>query len=188
VLAAVPHQQHVGVTELGVAVRAALFVVELGLLESTGFPVRPLDFPGDEVFEPAEDGPAVTGRLVGAEAVVGLDLLPTPGAALGGQDSWPEDLLWSGPGDPPPPPTRDQWTISPSWMTKAVRAVCPVPGPQSPPGRAVSSKVAVVTWPSVLASTSFAPQGSELLKETTSPRLRRRTGGVPFWAVLGSAK
>ena len=44
---------------------------------AAGPPARALDHPRDDVLDPAEDGAAPTGRLVGAKAVVRVDVAPT---------------------------------------------------------------------------------------------------------------
>ena len=83
---------------------------------------------------------------------------------------------------------RRHSAILPSSITNAVLASPPAPGPQPPPGRSVSSNVATMKPSSSVASTSSAPQGSASLKAITSSRLSRSSGGVPFWAMLGTAK
>ena len=52
----------------------------------------------------------------------------------------------------------------------------------------MSLKVAVVKSPGPRRATSFAPQGSDLLKRTTSARVSSSISTGPFSAVLGSAK
>jgi hypothetical protein len=86
-LAAVTDQEHVDIGEFGVAVRAAQRALIQGrrLRERAGVPMGVLKSPRDDVLEAAEDGPALAGGLVGAIAVVGLDLGPAPGAGLAGQ-------------------------------------------------------------------------------------------------------
>ena len=108
-------------------------------------PVPALDRPGDQVLEPAEDGALLSGRFVGAEAVVGLDLRAAPGAGLHpaqitgavpvGSLGWVST-------------TRRHSVMWPPWITNAVSAVSPTPAPHSPgPGRSVSTKVAIVKRP-----------------------------------------
>ena len=84
VATAVAYQQHVDVTELGLAVGA---VSRAGLarsltVELPGLPMGAADRPGDHVLEPAEHCPALARRLVGAKPVVRLDRRPAPGAAF----------------------------------------------------------------------------------------------------------
>src|SRR5664279_4118948 len=43
---------------------------------AAGPPARALDHPRDDVLDPAEDGAAPAGRLVGAKAVVRVDVVP----------------------------------------------------------------------------------------------------------------
>src|SRR5205085_11445758 len=45
-------------------------------------PARVLDRARDDVLEPAEDGAAAAGRLVGAKAVLRVDVVPAPDARL----------------------------------------------------------------------------------------------------------
>src|SRR4051794_38941529 len=84
VLAAVPDKEHVGVAELSLAVRAAAgaFVQGGRLGHLACIPVSTLNRPGDDVLQAAEDRAALACGLVGAEAVVRLDLGPAPGATL----------------------------------------------------------------------------------------------------------
>src|SRR5262249_9030245 len=76
VLAAVTDEQYVPLTERRIALRAAqrALVDRRRLGQPTRVPVPSLQRPGDDVLEATEDGPALAGRLVGAEAVVRLDL------------------------------------------------------------------------------------------------------------------
>src|SRR5215207_5617741 len=77
VLAAMADQKHVRVAELGAAVGAAADALVQGgrLGHRPGLPVGALERPRDHVLQPAEDGSPLAGRLVGAIAVVLLDLL-----------------------------------------------------------------------------------------------------------------
>ena len=111
VVAAMADQEHVDVAELGIAVRAArrARVDAGGLGKLAGLPVGALDRPRDDVLEPAEDGAPLAGRLVGAEAVVGLDAASRTtssarrsslGIASAGHE-WPEDSRARGRPDGP---------------------------------------------------------------------------------------
>ncbi len=57
--------------------------------------MRALDRPRDDVLEPAEDGAAPSGRLVGAKAVVRVDVVPAPGARLAVQRTDAEKVVQS---------------------------------------------------------------------------------------------
>ena len=76
VLPAMPDQKDMRLTELGVAVRAVrhALVERRRLGQRPRFPVRALNRPGDQVLEPAEDRTSFSGRFVGAEAIVVLDV------------------------------------------------------------------------------------------------------------------
>src|SRR3954447_25682931 len=82
VLTAVPDQEDVRLGELRFAPRAlgCALVQRRRLGHLPGLPMRSLDRPRDQVLEPAEDGAPLPGGFVGAEAVIGLDLRPAPGA------------------------------------------------------------------------------------------------------------
>ena len=58
--------------------------------------------------------------------------------------------------------TRRHSLMCPSWITKAVLAASPTPLPHRPgPGRSVSTKVAIVYLPDLLAAVSLAPHGRD---------------------------
>jgi hypothetical protein len=84
VLAAMADEQEMHLTKLRAAVRAHRLPRVDRRVRSrvTGLPVRPLDRPGDDVFQAAEGGTALADRLVQAEAVVGLHPLPAPRTAF----------------------------------------------------------------------------------------------------------
>ena len=84
--------------------------------------------------------------------------------------------------------TRRQSVILPSSITNEVEALVPVPAPQSPPGRSVSSKVAVVKSPVVFAATSVPPQGRLSLKAIASSAVSSFVSTETFSTVLGIAK
>jgi len=85
-LASMPHEQDMGIAQLGAAVRAdADALVERGRFrEDPRLPVGALDRPGDQVLETAEDGSPLARRLIGPEAVVVLALDPAPAALFHG--------------------------------------------------------------------------------------------------------
>ena len=87
-----------------------------------------------------------------------------------------------------PSSIRRHSTILPSSISNEVDAVPPAPGPQSPPGRSESAKVAVVRSPVVRAETTSAPHGSERLNAIASARESIFVSSGPFSAVLGIAK
>ena len=62
---------------------------------AAGPPARALDRPRDDVLDPAEDGAAPAGRLVGAKAVVRVDVVPAPGARLAVQQIDVEKVVQS---------------------------------------------------------------------------------------------
>src|SRR3954452_1409798 len=83
-LAAVANQDDADVVELFAALRAGgrpLLDGE-GLDRLAGLPVSALDCPRHHVLEPTEGGPALTGGLIQAEAVVCVDARAAPRAAL----------------------------------------------------------------------------------------------------------
>src|SRR5947208_15388104 len=62
---------------------------------AAGPPARALDHPRDDVLDPAEDGAAPAGRLVGAKAVVRVDVVPAPAARLAVQQIDAEKVVQS---------------------------------------------------------------------------------------------
>ena len=81
--------------------------------------------------------------------------------------------------------TRRHSLIRPSSIRNSVCAVPPTPCPQVPgPGRSVSLKVASVSSPSSVASTSSAPHGSDSLNRRASARAL----DLERDAVLGDAR
>ena len=62
---------------------------------AAGPPARALDRPRDDVLDPAEDGAAPAGRLVGAKAVVRVDVVPAPAARLAVQQIDAEKVVQS---------------------------------------------------------------------------------------------
>ena len=80
----VAHEQDMDLPERGVAVRASEWPgVDVGWLgDRPGIPVRALDRPGDDMLEAAERRPPLTCRLVDAEAVVRVERVPAPAAAV----------------------------------------------------------------------------------------------------------
>jgi hypothetical protein len=74
--------------------RAALRCRRLG--HALGPPARALDRPRDDVLDPAENGAAPAGRwLVGAKAVVRVDVVPAPAARLAVQQIDAEKVVQS---------------------------------------------------------------------------------------------
>ena len=82
VLAPVADEEDVDLAELArrSASRLSAVVERGGSVSSPGLPVRRPGSPRDDVLEPAEGRAALARRLVGAEAVVGVDGGPAPGA------------------------------------------------------------------------------------------------------------
>ena len=58
-------------------------------------PARALDRPRNDVLEPAKDGAAPAGRLIGAKAIVGVDVVPAPRARLAVQQIDAEKVVRS---------------------------------------------------------------------------------------------
>src|SRR5450755_2458344 len=71
------------------------FSAPAGSVRPPAPPVRALDRPRDDVLEPAEDGAAPAGRLVGEKAVVTVDVIPAPRARLAVQRTDAEKVVRS---------------------------------------------------------------------------------------------
>ena len=79
-----PHQDDVDVLERRAALGALSRMLEKAtrLLDLPGLPVSTLDGPRHNVLEAAEGGPAGAGDLLGSPALLALDRVAAPGAAL----------------------------------------------------------------------------------------------------------